>query len=150
TIGGAIAGLLVALAAGAVSRITPLREDASFMSATILALALGVLIISVKGSAVDLMHILFGNVLAVDNDSLKLIATVAGASFLVLMLIYRTLTVECFDPGFLRVGGGISGAVAHHLFLALMVLNLVCAFQALGTMMSLGLMVLPAISARFW
>ena len=49
----------------------------------------------------------------------------------------------------MRAVGG-RGAWIHHVFLVLLVLNLVSAFQALGTMMSLGLMILPAISARFW
>ncbi len=153
TVGGVAAGLLVALFAGAVSRATPLKEDASFMGAYLISLALGVLLISLRGGMVDLMHILFGNVLAVDNASLTLIASVASASLLLFMLVYRVLIVECFNPGFLRTvtrGGGRSGVLAHQLFLVLMVLNLVCAFQALGTMMALGLMVLPAIATRFW
>ena len=67
TLGGLLAGLLVALAAGIVTRFTQLKEDASFTGAYLLSLALGVLVISIKGSTIDLMHVLFGNVLAVDN-----------------------------------------------------------------------------------
>jgi zinc/manganese transport system permease protein len=57
--------------------------------------------------------------------------------------------VECFDPGFLRAVGGRGGLV-HTLFLALVVFNLVAGFQALGTLMAVGLMMLPAAAARFW
>lgn len=149
TLGGLIAGLLVALAAGAVTRLTPLKEDASFTGSYLLSLAVGVLIISMKGSTIDLMHVLFGNVLAVDNPSLLLVVGIASFSTLTLALIYRSLIVECFDPAFLRTVGG-KGALMHHLFLALLVLNLVAAFQAMGTLMALGLIVLPAIAARFW
>lgn len=148
-LGGLAAGLLVALAAGAVTRLTVLKEDASFTGMTLLSLAAGVLIISQKGSSVDVMHLLFGNVLAVDDDSLLLVAGIASVSALVLAAIYRGLILECFDPTYLRTVSG-KGAWVHQLFLTLLVLNLVSAFQALGTLMALGILVLPAISARFW
>lgn len=149
TIGGLIAGLLVALAAGAIMQFTQLKEDASFTGTYLLSLAAGVMIISVHGSPIDLMHVLFGNVLAVDNPSLLLVVSIASISSLALAVIYRSLIVECFDPGFMRSIRGRGGFI-HQLFLVLVVLNLVSAFQALGTMMALGLMVLPSITARFW
>lgn len=149
TVGGLIAGLTVALLAGAIARLTPLKEDASFTGIYLLSLAIGVMIISVKGSTVDLIHVLFGNVLAVNNDSLLLVGSIATFSLLTLAVIYRPLVVECFDPTYLRTQHS-SGAFYHLLFLVLVVLNLVSAFQALGTLMALGLMVLPAIAARMW
>lgn len=149
SLGGFIAAILVAGLAGLVARLTPQREDASFAAFYLIALAAGVMIISTRGSSVDLMHVLFGSVLAVDDESLFLIAAVASLSLLVLALVYRPLVVECFDPGFLRSLGG-AGAWVHGLFLVLLVLNLVGGFQALGTLMAVGLMMLPATAARFW
>lgn len=149
TLGGLLAGLLVAAAAGAVTRFTPLKEDASFTGAYVMSLAAGVLILSLHGTSTDLMHVLFGNVLAVDKASLLLVTSIASLSLLLLALIYRALIVECFDPEFLRgVRGG--GGWIQQVFLLLVVLNLVAAFQSLGTMMAMGVMVLPAIAARFW
>lgn len=149
TLGGLIAGILIALMAGAITRFTQLKEDASFMGTYLISLAAGVLIISIHGSAIDLMHVLFGNILAVGDDSLKLMASIASISMLMLAFIYRPLIIECFDPTFLASQRG-GGAWVHFIFLILIVLNLVSAFQALGTLMALGLMVLPAIAARFW
>ena len=149
SIGGFIAAMAVAALAGLVARLTPQREDASFAAFYLIALAAGVMIISMRGSSVDLMHVLFGSVLAVDDASLLLVAGTTTISLLVLALIYRPLLVECFDPGFLRSVGG-SGAWVHGLFLVLLVLNLVAGFQALGTLMAVGLMMLPATAARFW
>lgn len=149
SIGGFIAAMAVAAMAGLVARLTPQREDASFAAFYLIALAAGVMIISMRGSSVDLMHVLFGSVLAVDDASLLLVAGTTTVSLLVLALIYRPLLVECFDPGFLRSVGG-SGAWVHGLFLVLLVLNLVAGFQALGTLMAVGLMMLPATAARFW
>ncbi len=147
--GGFVAGLLTALAAGALSRLTPLREDATFAAFYLIALASGVLIVSLRGSNVDLMHVLFGSVLGVDDAALLLVVSVASFSMLILALLYRPLVVECFDPEFLRAVGGPS-ALVHGVFLVLVVANLVAAFQALGTLMAVGLMMLPAAAARFW
>jgi len=147
--GGFAAALAVALAAGYVTRRTAQREDASFAAFYLIALALGVLLISTHGSSVDLMHVLFGTILAVDDAALLLIAGVASVTVLALAVAYRPLLVECMDPGFLRsVGGG--GHVVHGVFLVLAVANLVAGFQALGTLMAVGLMMLPATAARFW
>lgn len=149
SLGGFLAAMLVAGLAGLVARLTPQREDASFAAFYLIALAAGVMIVSTRGSSVDLMHVLFGSVLAVDDQSLLLVAGVASASLLVLALVYRPLVVDCFDPGFLRSLGRAGGWV-HGLFLVLLVLNLVAGFQALGTLMAVGLMMLPATAARFW
>ena len=149
SLGGVAAGLLVALLSGLVTRLTPLREDASFAGSYLISLALGVLLVSIHGSNVDLLRLLFGSILAVDDAALILIGGIATASLLLLAVIYRPLVVECFDPGFLRaVGGG--GGLVHTLFLTLVVFNLVAGFQALGTLMAVGLMMLPAAAARFW
>lgn len=147
--GGFVAALAVALAAGFVTRVTPQREDASFAAFYLIALALGVLLVSLRGSQIDLMHMLFGSVLAVDDAALIQIAIVASMTLLALALMYRPLVVESFDPGFLRSVGG-PGTVVHMVLLVLLVANLVSAFQALGTLMAVGLMMLPAASARFW
>ena len=149
SLGGFVAAMLVAGLAGLVARLTPQREDASFAAFYLMALAAGVMIISTRGSSVDLMHVLFGSVLAVDDDSLYLIASISSFSLVALAVVYRPLVVECFDPGFLRSLGRAGGWV-HGLFLVLLVLNLVGGFQALGTLMAVGLMMLPATAARFW
>jgi zinc/manganese transport system permease protein len=149
TLGGVAAGLAVALLSGLVTRLTPLREDASFAAFYLISLALGVLLVSTHGSNVDLLHLLFGSILAIDDTALVLIGVIATLTLLGLAVIYRPLVVECFDPGFLRAVGGRGGLV-HTLFLALVVFNLVAAFQVLGTLMAVGLMMLPAAAARFW
>ena len=132
SLGGFLAGITTALVSGAIARFTSMREDASFAAAYLTALALGVLIVSLRGSAVDLMNILFGAILAVDRTALLL---VAGTT---------TLTLAGL------AAMGVRGALYHSLFLGLAVLNMVAAFQALGTLMALGLMLLPAVAASFW
>ncbi|MGF7055156.1 zinc/manganese transport system permease protein [Bosea sp. OAE752] len=149
TIGGLAAGFAVALLAGAVARATVLKEDASLAAFYLISLALGVTIVSLRGSAIDLLHVLFGNVLALDNDVLILLAGVATVSLTALAALYRPLVLECVDPGFLR-SVSRSGGFVHLTFLALVVLNLVAGFNALGTLLAVGMMMLPAAAARFW
>ena len=149
SLGGFGAGVLVALLAVLATRFTSIKEDASFAAFYLLSLALGVLLVSTHGNNIDLMHILFGSVLAVDDASLYLVAGVASFSLLALAIIYRPLLLESLDPVFLRAIG-VRGGVWHMLFLVLVVLNLVAGFQSLGTLMAVGLMMLPAITARLW
>ncbi len=72
TAGGLIAGLLVALLAGVVARATELKEDASLAAFFLVSLALGVTIVSARGTNIDLLHFLFGNVLGLDTRTLML------------------------------------------------------------------------------
>ncbi len=149
TVGGLIAGMAVALLAGFVTRATALREDASLAAFYLISLAAGVLIVSTRGSNVDLMHVLFGTVLALDNAALILLGAIASLTVFTLAVLFRPLVLECADPQFLRSVSGLS-AVAHFTLLVLVVLNLVGGFQALGTLMAVGIMILPAAASRFW
>ena len=149
TFGGFVAGVAVALLSGVVTRVTQLKEDASLAAFYLLSLALGVTIVSMRGSSVDLMHVLFGTVLALDDPALLLIGGITTVTLGALALLYRPLVLECVDPVFL---GSVSrsGTVVHLAFLVLVVANLVGGFQALGTLLAVGLMMLPAAAARFW
>jgi len=149
TTGGLIAGFAVALLAGLVSRSTGVKEDASLATFYLASLALGVTIVSIKGTNVDLLHVLFGNILAMDDPTLLLVAINATITLVVLAVIYRPLVIESVDPLFLRTVSR-AGGIAHLVFLALIVVNLVSGFQALGTLLAVGLMILPASIARFW
>lgn len=149
TVGGLVAGFAVAILAGLVARTTEIKEDASLATSYLISLALGVTIVSLKGTNIDLLHVLFGNILAMDNQTLLVIAFNATITLIVLAVIYRPLVIESVDPVFLRTVSR-AGAPAHLLFLALVVINLVNGFQALGTLLAVGLMILPAGIAQFW
>jgi zinc/manganese transport system permease protein len=149
TLGGLAAGLAVALLAGFVARSTLVKEDASLAAFYLISLAGGVFLISLHGSNVDLLHILFGTVLALDDQALWLLGGIATGTLVWLALAYRPLVLECVDPLYLRAVSGLS-TLTHFAFLAVVVLNLVGGFQALGTLLAVGLMILPAVTARFW
>jgi zinc/manganese transport system permease protein len=149
TLGGLVAGVIVAVLSGLVARFTSLKEDASLAAFYLLSLALGVTIVSMRGSNVDLLHVLFGTVLALDDAALLLIASIATVTLAALAIVYRPLVLECVDPTFLR-SVSRAGTPTHLIFLGLVVLNLVGGFHALGTLLSVGMMMLPAAAARFW
>ncbi|MDI5919484.1 metal ABC transporter permease [Halomonas sp. LR5S13] len=149
SLGGILSGLLVAVLAGSVSQMTGHREDSAMASFFLISLAAGVMLVSLGGSSVDLTHVLFGSILAVDSTALVLIAGISSLIVVILAVIFRALVVECLDPLFLR-GQGVRGGVVHGIFLGLVVLNLTAGFQTLGTLMAVGLMMLPATTARFW
>lgn len=149
TIGGLAAGVVVAMLSGLVTRFTALKEDASLAAFYLLSLALGVTIVSLRGSNVDLLHVLFGTVLALDDGALVLIAGITSLTLLTLAAFYRPLVLECVDPVFLR-SVSRAGTPVHLVFLGLVVLNLVGGFHALGTLLAVGLMMLPAAACRFW
>src|SRR6202021_246224 len=102
TTGGLIAGFTVAILAGRGSRNTELKEDASLATFYLVSLALGVTIVSIKGTNIDLLHVLFGNILAMDDQTLLVIAFNTTITLLVLPVIYRPLVMEGVDPVFLR------------------------------------------------
>ncbi len=147
-LGGFAAGLIVALLAGWLARGKGAREDSQLAGVYLIALALGVALISAQ-RGVDLTHILFGSVLAVDDAALFAMAGVVSIVLPILAVIWRPLILESLDPGFFAATGG-QGGVWHLTFLALVVMCVVAGFVALGTLMSVGLMMLPAIASRHW
>ena len=129
------------------------RMAATFATAAdnvaLMSLALGVTIVSMRGSNVDLLHVLFGTVLALDDQALMLIAGIATLTLVALAVILRPLAAESVDPVFLA-SVSRAGAPVHLVFMGLVVLNLVGGFHALGTLLAVGLMMLPAAAARLW
>lgn len=149
TLGGIVAGCAVAVLSGLVSRTTSVAEDSSMAAFYLISLSLGVLIISVKGSQVDLLHVLFGSALALTDEALYLLAGISTITLLALAALFRPLVIECMDRQFLQSVSSFS-PIAHLSFLVLVVLNLVSGFNALGTLMAVGIMILPSAAARYW
>jgi len=147
--GGLLTGLVVAGLAALKTTSKPQRQDVGLIAFYLVSLSFGILIVAARGSQADLMHVLFGTVLAIDVKALLLIACITSLTLLVIAALYRPLVVESFDPSFLRaVGGG--GSWFHAIFIVLVVLNLVASFQAFGTLLAIGPMLLPAAAARCW
>lgn len=149
TLFGFFAAITVVIIAGGMSRITQLKEESSFTGIYLISLAVGVLILSLKGQDVEIIHMLFGDVMTISKESLLQIVIIVSISTIIVSVIYRSLVLECFDPFFMR-SIKKNAALIQQLYMLLLVLNLICAFQVLGTLMAVGLFILPAISTRFW
>ncbi len=147
--GGMLAGLVTVALAGGVTQFSGLKEDAAMASLFLVAMAAGVLIVSLSGNALDLGHVLFGTILTVDSRTLMLVAVASSAIVLGVAIAFRALVMECLDPQFLTLQGRHAGWT-HALFMMMVVLSLVVSFQTLGTLMAAGLMLLPAAAARYW
>lgn len=148
-IGGLVAGVGVASLAALLARRTILRSDASLASLYLVALALGIFILSAAGSAVPLESFLFGSILGIDDHSMLLLGCVATVTLLSFAVLLRPLIVSTFDPAFFEAQAHRPWIV-EQVFMLLVVLNLLAAFKTLGTLMAVGLMVLPATAARYW
>lgn len=147
--GALLAGLLTALGSALLSRLTRLKEDAAFGSLFLVFFAAGVALAGRLPSRLNLLHFLFGNILGIAPADLVLAAAACAATVLAFALFYRPILLETFDPVFHRATGG-RGGLAHLGLLALTVVNLIAALQAMGVVLALGLFLLPAATAYLW
>jgi len=148
-VGGLASGLIVACLAGLVARYTVLREDAALASFYMISLSVGMVLLAGHTDAEELLHVLFGDVFAIDGVSLAVIGAVSSLTLFVLAMMWRALVIESYDPVFFASVNGI-GTIMHMTFIILVILNLVIGATALGTVMAIGLMTVPGASARFW
>ena len=148
-VGGLTAGVLVALLAAGLARFTAMREETTLAGLYLIALALGAIILAKGASQLDLLHILFGNLLALDDISVISLATLAAVVLVLIALLYRLLIIETVEPEFLSVTRA-APLWAGPIFLGLVAAVLVAGFQTMGTLMGASLMILPAAGARLW
>lgn len=147
--GALVAGCFASLGSALVTRLTRVKEEAAFAALFIVLFGAGVALVSAMRARINLTDFLFGNVLGVGSADLQLAATASSLTVATFLLFYRCLLLESFDPTFYRAIGG-RGAILHFGVLALTVLNLVAALQAMGVVLALGLFILPAASAYLW
>jgi zinc/manganese transport system permease protein len=149
SVGGLFTGIAVVLLMILGTRFGAQREDASLAAFYFASIGVGVLIVSLRGTNLDLMHVLLGTVLAIDVPALILVVAFASVVVAVLALIFRPLAIQSFDPAFLRTMGG-GDSTYRAIFLVLVVLDLVAGFQAFGTLLAGVPLLLPAAAARCW
>ncbi|MEL6692452.1 MAG: metal ABC transporter permease [Pseudomonadota bacterium] len=148
-VGGLVAGVVAAALTALLARKTILRSDASLASIYLIALAAGIFILSAAGSAVPLKSFLFGSVLGIDDASMMLVGGVATVTLVSFAVLLRPLIISTCDPTFFEAQTKRPWLI-EQAFMLLLVLNLIAAFKTLGTLMAVGLMILPATSARYW
>ncbi len=147
TLGALAAALVVALGVGLFSRRGMIKEDTAIGVLFAAALSLGVVLISsIRTYAVDLSHILFGNVLGVSSLDLWLTAIIGVVILVSILVFYRQFLVISFDPvlaATLRIRVGIF----NNLLLVLLALTIVISMQTVGVGLVAAMLVTPAATA---
>jgi ABC-type Mn2+/Zn2+ transport system permease subunit len=147
-IGALLFGVVVALAIGALSRRSEVREDTAIGIIFAGCFALGVAMLStVRSYAVDLAHILFGDVLGVSMGDLWLAFGLSALVLLVVALFYKEFTVLAFDPT-LAIVLRLPAHVLHYLLLVLVAITIVVSLQTVGIALMLAMLVTPAAAAQ--
>ncbi len=149
TLGGLIAGLIVIILSSLFSRASTASSDNILTVFYLFSLSLGVLIMSISGSNLDLLNFLFGNIFAINNETILMLGIITSLTLITIFFISRPLIIEIVDPLFFSSVSKIGGLI-DIIFMILVVLNLIASFQAIGTLMGIGIMVIPSISLRFW
>jgi len=146
-IGALIAAILVALGIGFFTRGGTVREDTAIGILFSAALALGVaLISSIRSYAVDLSHIIFGNVLGVSPADLWLIAGLTLVVLLVVLVLFRPLFVVSFDPVIAKTLR-LPVELLRNLLLVLLALTIVVSLQTVGIGLVAAMLVTPGATA---
>lgn len=145
-LGGLVAALLVALGGQLIARNSRLKDETAVASLYIIAFALGIILIRFAKVKVDLTHFLFGNILGVGDGDLWIAYGSAFLTLTLLVIFQRPLLLTLFDATVARASGIRVGWIEAGL-LALTVLGLVSSLQAVGVLLSLGLLILPAATA---
>jgi ABC-type Mn2+/Zn2+ transport system permease subunit len=145
-LGGLLAALLVALGGQLIARNSRLKDETAVAALYIIAFALGILLLRYARVKVDLVHFLFGNILGVGDGDLLISYGAAVLTFGILVPFQRPVLLTLFDTSVARASGIRTGWIEAGL-LTLIVLALVASLQAVGVLLSLGLLILPAATA---
>jgi ABC-type Mn2+/Zn2+ transport system permease subunit len=146
SVGAFIAGILAALTMGWVKKKSGLREDAVIGVVFTSWFALGLLLLSLYPSHLNLKTIIFGNILAISDPDILQVLIIAGISIIVLTMKWRDLLLYCFDEAHARAIG-LNTSFLHFLLLALLSATAVAALQTVGACLVVAMLVTPGATA---
>ncbi len=139
-------GLLAAVGMGFVTTKTRLREDAVIGEVFTAFFALGLFLISINPSSVDLRTIVFGNILGISDPDIVQVAIISAVTLVVLGLKWRDLLLFCFDANQARAIG-LNVTVLHYTLLTLLSATAVAALQTVGACLVVAMLVTPGATA---
>lgn len=146
-IGAGVAAVVIALSIGFFSKEGTVKEDTAIGILFAAALSLGVALISTMQTyAVDLSHILFGNVLGVSTSDLWLIGGLSLGILLIVILLFKPFLVISFDP-VLAATLRLPAELLRNLMLVLLALTVVVSLQTVGVSLAAAMLVTPAATA---
>ncbi|WP_439951166.1 metal ABC transporter permease [Halalkalibacter krulwichiae] len=146
-IGATITGVLTALAIGYVSQNSRIKDDSAIGIMFTAAFALGIVLITgLRGTGVDLWHILFGNVLAVSRSDLYVTLGIGAFVLAMIVLFYRPLLLSTFDPVMAKATG-IPVRLVHYLLMLLLSLVTVASLKTVGIVLVVAMLITPGATA---
>ncbi len=146
SVGAFIAGILAAVTMGWIKKKSGLREDAVIGVVFTSWFALGLLLLSLYPSNLNLKTIIFGNILAISDPDILQVLIIAGISILVLAMKWRDLLLYCFDEAHARALG-MNTSFLHFLLLSLLAATAVAALQTVGACLVVAMLVTPGATA---
>ncbi|MBW1770338.1 MAG: metal ABC transporter permease [Deltaproteobacteria bacterium] len=148
--GAVISALIAALVIGFVSLRYHQYEDTLIGALWAVGMAVGILFIyKTPGYNVDLMSYLFGNILMVEKESVRLLAYLDGLIILSVLLFYKRFLAVCFDEEYSKLQG-VGVVSTYLLLLCLIALTVVILIQVVGIILVIALLTLPAATARYY
>ncbi len=145
-LGAFIFGLMAVTLIGFIQQQTRVKEDTIIGLVFTGFFALGLVLLSKTASSVDLMHILFGNVLGISDRDLWQTVIVSFITLITIALLHRDLILFCFDPTHARTIG-LNTTLLYYLLLALLSLTTVAALQTVGIILVVAMLITPGATA---
>ncbi|AXI26061.1 manganese ABC transporter substrate-binding protein [Gemella sp. ND 6198] len=148
-IGAIIFGLLASVIITYIKGNSIIKSDTAIGITFSSFLALGVILIGVANSSTDLFHILFGNILAVQDIDMYITIGVGMFVLLIIKLFFKELLITSFD-GLLAQAMGMKVNFYHYLLMILLTLVSVTAMQSVGTILIVAMLITPAATAYLY
>ncbi len=142
-LGGLLAAGIVAMGGHLIARSSRIKDETAVAALYIIAFAIGIALLKYSRVKISLDHFLFGNVLGIGNSDLWASYAVSAVVLLTLTTLHRPLLLALFEPSVAQTQGVRVGLLLG-LLVVLIVLTMVTSLQAVGVLLSLGLMILPA------
>ena len=148
-IGAIIFGLLASTMITFIKSNSIIKSDTAIGITFSSFLALGIILIGVANSSTDLFHILFGNILAVQDMDMWITIIVSLLVLATITIFFRPLLLTSFDP-ILAKSMGVKVSFYHYLLMVILTLVAVTAMQSVGTILIVALLITPAATAYLY
>lgn len=145
-IGAFVFGIASVAMIGGVNRTSRVKEDAAIGVVFTGLFALGLVLVTLIPSQIDLQHILFGNVLGVTDSEILQVMILGSLVLAVVAVMWRSLVLYAFDPTHAHAIG-ISPRKLEALLLGLLALTVVLALQAVGIVLVVAMLITPGVTA---
>lgn len=148
-IGAIVFGLLASTIITYIKSNSIIKSDTAIGITFSSFLALGIILIGIANSSTDLFHILFGNILAVQDLDMWITIAVALLVLTTITIFFRPLLLTSFDP-ILAKSIGVKVTFYHYLLMVILTLVAVTAMQSVGTILIVALLITPAATAYLY